>query len=126
MTSTTTTTIMDLRVKTWPSIQGWNRESKSSGTELKNGEAKQAGGRGEGGGGKESEPEAIHDSQVTLHEGKCGGGDGGGGANAEAVAVADADAAANTAAARAARANDVVNDLTEFLFDLFDAELDDG
>ena len=42
MTSTTTTTIMDLRVKTWPSIQGWNRESKSSGTELKNGEAKQA------------------------------------------------------------------------------------
>jgi hypothetical protein len=70
MTSTTTTTIMDLRVL---AIQGWNRESKRSGTELKNGEAKQAGGRGEGGGGKESESEAIHDSQVTLHEGKCGG-----------------------------------------------------
>jgi hypothetical protein len=70
MTSTTTTTIMDLRVM---AIQGWNRESKSSGTELKNGEAKQAGGRGEGGGGKESESEAIHDSQVTLRGGSLEG-----------------------------------------------------
>ena len=75
-----------------------------------------SGGRGGGGGGKESESEVVHDSQVTLQEGKCN-------ANADA----DADAAADTdAAARAARANDVVNDLTEFLFDLFDAELDDG